>query len=109
MSNRVVHPNVLALKLGHDSTPVPRRQGTGRRLRSMAHRGMTVFQVFLLVFMLAAPAALLAAKPTTTASPPAADAGGGPGKSGDAKAKAPADTTKAPADTKSNTKAPDTT
>src|SRR6266536_413053 len=66
MSNRVLHPNVLALKLEHDSTPVPRPLGTGRRLRSMAHRGMTVFQVFLLVFMLAAPAALLAAKPSST-------------------------------------------
>src|SRR6266536_4649078 len=109
MSNRVLHPNVLALKLEHDSTPAPRPRGTGRRLRSMAHRGMTVFQVFLLVFMLAAPAALLAAKPTSTASPSTTDASGGPGKSGDAKAKAkaPADTTKAPTDTKSSTKAPD--
>src|SRR6266496_640350 len=109
MSNRVLHPNVLALKLEHDSTPAPRPRGTGRRLRSMAHRGMTVFQVFLLVFMLAAPAALLAAKPTSTASPSTTDASGGTGKSGDAKAKAkaPADTTKAPTDTKSSTKAPD--
>ena len=109
MSNRVLHPNVLAHKLEHDARPSsPRPRGTGRRLRSMAHRGMTVFQVFLLVFMLAAPAALLAAKPTSTASPSTTDVSGGPGKSGDAKAKAPADTTKAPTDTKSSTKASDT-